>query len=95
MDLREKFIRFTGKDENEAFLDELFQMARDKILNFCHIEELPPELENMQFEIAIKIYNRIGMEEAKSFSEGGQSTQFDDLINDNMKQELYRFRRFA
>ena len=95
MELRDKFRMFTGKNENYDFVDEILDMAKGKILNFCHIEEIPSELVNMQLEIAIKIYNRLGREEAKSFSEGGQSTQFDDLINENMKQELYRFRRFS
>lgn len=95
MELLDRFKIFTGKDEKEDVINEMLHMAKGKILNFCHIEELPAELADMQLEIAVKIYNRRGMEEAKSFSEGGQSTQFDDLINDNMKQELYRFRRFS
>ena len=83
---------------NPNFADELLEAqletAKRMILNFCHLDSLPTELEAVQATLATHLLNRMGQEGSKSCSEGGISTSFDDLLTADIKSQLYAFRRF-
>ena len=78
---------------DEHLRETLLELSKQDILNFCHIEELPAELEDVQLKIAVKYYNRMGQEGSSSYSEGGKSQSFEDLFTPDIKRQLYRFRR--
>lgn len=73
----------------ETFLD----MAQEDILNFCNLEAVPQELEDTQVKIALKYFNRWGKEGALSYSEGGQSQAYDDILTQDIKKSLYAYRK--
>lgn len=86
---------FAGSNPN--FTDEILsaqlETAKRMILNFCHLDELPVALETVQVTLALHLLNRMGQEGSKSYSEGGISHSFDDLLTADVKSQLYAFRK--
>lgn len=92
MDLQGKLAVLMPECDIEA--RELFlNMAKNDILNFCNIEGVSPGLEDVLIKIALKYYNRWGKEGALSYSEGGQSQAFDDILTPDIKSSLYAYRK--
>lgn len=77
----------------DAILDFQLEAAGNDILNYCHIENVPKELEHVQIELALKRLNRMGQEGSKSYSEGGMSGSFDEYLTDDIKAQLRKFRK--
>jgi len=82
-----------GTEDKNILLDRLLSKGERRVLNYCNLKKLPKELEETVIDMAIIIYNRRGTEGEKSRSEGGISSQFDKLINEDFKDELSGFIR--
>ena len=97
MDKKKKLALLLG--ENPNFTDDLLylqlDMAERAILNFCHIDTLPEELGNVQVSIALKMCNRMGQEGSKSYSEGGASQSYDEILTPDIKSQLYGYRKLV
>lgn len=95
MDKKEKLSVLAGNNPN--FTDECltFQLesAENMILNFCNIDSMPERLENVQLQLALKLLNRMGAEGSTSYSEGGQTQSFDDVLTPDILKQLYPFRK--
>ena len=88
----EKIKLLVPEEKDENILNMLLDRAGKTICNFCNIKSVPEELENVQTDIAVKLYNRMGQEGSTSYSEGGKSQSFDDILSADVRRELYRFR---
>ena len=89
----EKIKLLIPEEKDENMLNMLLERAGRTICNFCNIESVPDELEDVKIDIAVKIYNRMGQEGSTSYSEGGKSQSFGDILSADVKRELYRFRK--
>ena len=85
-----------GTDEDEL-LTFILESTEQKILNYCNINELPAELENVLIEMAARFYNSPdGV--AASMKVGDTSVSYSttkdeqNIIHD-YKAQLCRFRR--
>lgn len=89
------YSRFTLKapECSEQLAHSLLEDAENDIKNFCGTDSVPEQLCGIQVNIALSYYNRMGQEGAKSYSEGGKSQSFGDVISPDIKRLLYRFRR--
>ena len=90
--------------DNEAklsLLGVLMEKSREDIEAFCRdtfIDEtgadvFPPQLKNVQEDLAIQRYRKRGAEGETSYSLADESISFDDPLPDNVKQRLYPYRR--
>lgn len=81
---------------NPNFTDDVIEVqletAKNMILNFCHIKDVPEELNSVQVQLALKLLNRMGQEGSLSYSEGGTSLSFDELLTKDIKAQLYAYR---
>lgn len=67
-------------DADNDLCECLLEDARDAILAYIGpgAKEIPPVLVGDQVQIALSLYNRIGVEGERSHSEGGVSFTVDD-----------------
>lgn len=79
----------TGKDE---LLLVLLDDAKRLILDYTNRIEMLPELENLQRELAILYYRRLGDEGVSSYSEGAISTSYDTDIPNTLIVRLNSYR---
>ena len=95
MQLLDNLKLLTGNNPN--FTDDILSFhlegAKNTILNYCHLENVPVELEHVQIEIALKRLNRMGQEGSENYSEGGISQSFDDVLTKDIKSQLHAFRK--
>lgn len=80
--------------EQDALLSYLLQSTERKILNYCNIEELPAELEDVLIEITADGYR--SQQGVANISIGDTSVSFKidtESFNKNHKAQLNRFRR--
>lgn len=87
-----------GNEEDEL-LNFLLESTEQKILNYCNLDELPTELENVLVEMAARFYNSPdGI--ATSIKVGDTSVNYStvkdeqNIIHD-YKAQLHRFRRLS
>lgn len=85
--------------EQDALLEYLLESTEQKILNYCNLDELPTELENVLVEMAARFYNSPdGV--AASMKVGDTSVNYStvkdeqNIIHD-YKAQLHRFRRLS
>ena len=88
----EKIKLLIPEEKDENLLNMLLERAGKTICNFCKIKNVPEELEDVQIDIAVKLYNRMGQEGSTSYGEGGKSQAFGDILSSDVRKELYRFR---
>lgn len=95
MDLLNKLQQLCGENQNftEEILTIQLEAAKCDILNYCHIDSVPPGLEQVQLGLALKRLNRMGQEGSKSYSEGAVSAAFDGYLTDDVKAQLQAFRK--
>lgn len=62
-----------------ALLEDLLKSAREIICAYTAREAVPRALESAQLEIAVLLYNRMGMEGENSHAEGSISRGVDSL----------------
>ena len=87
-----------GTDDDER-LTFILESTEQKILNYCNLDELPTELENVLVEMAARFYNSPdGI--ATSIKVGDTSVNYStvkdeqNIIHD-YKAQLHRFRRLS
>lgn len=95
MTAAERFSALLGEEINDALAGVLLDEAKQIIINFCHLETMPPGLEGAQARLAVKAYNRMGQEGSASYSEGGKSQSFDALLDADLRRELYAYRKLV
>lgn len=83
------------KDSTPAgLLSLLLSKAQQSILNYCGLDALPEALQNVQEDIAVIYYNRLGMEGEQSRSEGQVSRSvFSEDLPKNITDQLKRYRK--
>lgn len=79
----EKLKKLTGESD-ETILSLLLLRAKNIILTETNRTELTKQLEGLQLEIALELYNRQGSEGETSRSEGGVSVSFKDGLSDTI-----------
>lgn len=82
-------------DEQNDLLELLLSNAFDYILSFCNRTALPPELKQLQLQITVIDYNRLGAEGEQGRSEGGISRTIYVLGDDfpkSIKSQLIQYR---
>lgn len=84
-----------------SLLEVLLEKSREDIEAFCRdtfINEVgedvfPTQLKNVQEDLAIQRYRKLGAEGESSYSMGDESVSFDDALPDSVKYKLYSYRR--
>ena len=84
-----------------SLLEVLLEKSREDIEAFCRdnfideagVDVFPPQLKNVQEDIAIQRYRKRGAEGETSYSLADESVSFDDPLPDNVKNKLYPYRR--
>lgn len=85
-----------GIGENDTTQDDLIALyladAEEDILTFTNLTAVPTGLLSTQVDMAIRLYNKRGIEGETAHSEGGISRSFEDLP-DSIKRKLKSFRK--
>lgn len=84
-----------------SFLSVLLDKSREDIEAFCRdtfIDDdgkdvFPPQLKNVQEDLAIQRFRKRGAEGETSYGLADESVSFDDPLPDNVKNKLYPYRR--
>lgn len=82
-------------EEHDPLLNLLLSNASDYILSYCNRIELPVALNQIQLQIAIIYYNRLGAEGEQGRSEGGIARTIYVLGDDfpkSIKTQLVQYR---
>mgnify|MGYP004593862703 CR=1 FL=1 len=80
-------------------LSRFLSLAVDMICRYCHISREEyfnlADLRTAAFQIACAIYNRRGVEGCGSYSEGGVSQSYDELLTPDIRRQLAPYRRMV
>ena len=101
MERLEKLKMFLGIEGNEEdeLLNFLLESTEQKILNYCNIDELPFELENVLVEMAARFYNSpdgiVFATKIGDTSVNYSTTKDEQNIIHDYKAQLHRFRRLS
>lgn len=82
-------------EEHDSLLNLLLSNALEYILAYCNRTELPPGLNQLQLQIAVIYYNRLGAEGEQGRSEGGIARTIYVLGDDfpkSIKTQLVQYR---
>ena len=79
----------------DELLTDLLADANALMLAYLNRAELPAALENAQCQLAVLLYNRLGMEGERARSEGGVTLTVDTLPEDVLDNASYFGRIFA
>ncbi|MGL4571853.1 MAG: phage head-tail connector protein [Clostridium sp.] len=86
-----------GIDKSDKSKDDLLLLlledAESQILDFTNRDTLPIKAENLQRELAVTFYNRLGSEGESSRSEGGVSVSYSTDIPEGIKGRLKAFKK--
>ena len=105
MDSLEKCRLLLGlSSDNEdklALIQILLDKARNDIEDFCRdtfidddgVDVFPDHLVNIQEDLAIARFRKIGAEGQGSYTLSDESVTFEDRLPQTVKEELYRYRR--
>lgn len=74
-----KLKRRIPEAENDALLGDLMEAAGEMICAYTQRATVPAALRAAQLELAVMLYNRMGMEGESSHSEGSVSRSVDSL----------------
>lgn len=89
------YLKAKTGETNEDKLNTCILDAEDLIKGYCHIETIPLELEVMARKLALRSYNKMGIESSSSYSEGGISTTLVEDITPEDRSVLNRYRIFT
>lgn len=78
-------LDITGSEKDELLTD-LLADANALMLSYMNRQELPEALEGVQCQLAVMLYNRMGMEGERTRSEGGVNMTVDALPEDILCQ---------
>lgn len=84
-----------------SLLEVLLEKSREDIEAFCRdtfvddtgADIFPKQLKNVQEDLAIQRYRKLGAEGETSYSLGDENVSFDDPLPDSVKTKLYPYRR--
>ena len=84
-----------------SLLEVLLEKSREDIEAFCRdtfiddtgADIFPKQLKNVQEDLAIQRYRKLGAEGETSYSLGDEEVSFDDPLPDSVKNKLYPYRR--
>lgn len=74
-------------------LEMLLKNAENTLLDYIGRDTLPERLDDMQIQLALEMYNRLGNEGETKRTENDISVSFSSLITDDMKQRLKNYPR--
>lgn len=81
----------TGEKDEEV-LSALLLRAKQFILAETNRTQLTPQLEGIQLEVALELYNRQGSEGEKSRSEGGITVVYQDNLAPHLLSTIRQYR---
>lgn len=88
-------LKLRTMEPDERILEDCLESAKNAILarrfpfTDWELEILPPKYEDLQFRIALDLYNKIGGEGQKSHSENGISRTWESSwISEQLLQEV-------
>ena len=84
-----------------SLLEVLLEKSREDIEAFCRdtfiddtgADIFPKQLKNVQEDLAIQRYRKLGAEGETSYSLGDESVSFDDPLPNSVKNKLYPYRQ--
>lgn len=91
MDIIESLKMITGETD-EKLLSLLFLRSKSIVLSETNRTVLTEQLEAIQLEVALELYNRQGSEAESSRSEGGVSVSYKDGLSNTIISQLNQFR---
>ena len=74
-------------------LEMLLKNAENMLLDYIGRDTLPERLGDMQIQLALEMYNRLGNEGETKRTENDISVSLSSLITDDMKQRLKNYPR--
>lgn len=106
LDRLKALLGITGV-EKDVFLDFALENAEETIRNYCHIDDIPKELNTTVLRMAVDLYrsenigSESGAETVKSISQGDTSvtleaaggTDYKQSILKNYEAQLRKFRK--
>ena len=105
MESKERCMILLGisKDNTKklSILEVLLEKSREDIEAFCRdtfindegVDVFPKQLKNVQEDLAIQRFRKLGAEGETSYSIADESVSFDDPLPDSVKNKLYPYRR--
>lgn len=101
-----KIKLFLGSNANEDYISIAFDTAKEEILNYCNIKEIPAGLVNTLINMAADIYRTSnygsGISEVNSITEGdvtvtlgGADTSGQTARISQYKEQLNRYRKLV
>lgn len=90
-----------SNEKKLSLLEVLLEKSREDIEAFCRdtfidengVDVFPPQLKNVQEDLAIQRYRKRGAEGETSYSLADESVSFEDQLPDSVKNKLYPYRR--
>jgi uncharacterized protein YnzC (UPF0291/DUF896 family) len=84
-----------------ALLEIYLDKARSDIEDFCRdnfiddngVDVFPKQLVNIQEDLAVARFRKIGAEGQASYTLSDESVTFEDRLPDTIQKQLYRYRR--
>ena len=84
-----------------SLLEVLLEKSREDIEAFCRdtfvdntgADIFPKQLKNVQEDLAIQRYRKMGAEGETSYSLGDENVSFEDQLSDSIKNKLYPYRQ--
>ena len=84
-----------------SLLEVLLDKSREDIEAFCRdtfiddtgADIFPKQLKNVQEDLAIQRYRKLGAEGETSYSLGDENVSFEDALPNSVKNKLYPYRR--
>lgn len=84
-----------------SLLAVLLEKSREDIEAFCRdtfiddygVDIFPRQLRNVQEDLAIQRFRKLGAEGETSYGLSDENVSFDDPLPDNVKNKLYPYRR--
>ncbi len=83
---------------SEEVLSFYLDLITDKVLNFCHRDDIPKGLENIIIQMVIEEFKALNKQDIKSIKRGDISVEFAASvvkrdITETYKKQLYNFRK--
>lgn len=91
----------TDNTKKLSLLEVLLEKSREDIEAFCRdtfiadngMDIFPKQLKNVQEDLAIQRYRKLGAEGETSYSLADESVNFDDPLPESVKIKLYPYRQ--
>ncbi|MFC4182991.1 phage head-tail connector protein [Saccharococcus thermophilus] len=77
----------------DSLLNLYLSRAEKFVKNYCNIDEIPVELDEVIEDIAVYRYRMNGVENVKSESKGSLSETYRESLPDDILAQLNRYRR--